>query len=232
VSIQTSDGRSDMDELLRALGKVDSPTVANAIERYGVRDRCDGFVGGRVRCLFPEFGAMVGRALTVRARNRRGPIAPREGYWKMWEELERLGPPSVVVAQDASGEPSRCALFGEVMTRVAMRLGAVGMITDGGVRDVSEVRALGFAYFARYTVVSHGNFEIVDIGQPVSLDGQEIRTGDILHGDSNGIVIVPSEVVGSLAGAIEDVRASEARRIRVLADPQFSLARFREASQP
>ena len=75
-------------------------------------------------------------------------------------------------------------------------------MTDGGLRDVHEVRRLGFGYFARYVVVSHGNFGVVDVGEPVTLDGQEVRTGDILHGDANGIVIVPRQVLDGLPEAV------------------------------
>jgi 4-hydroxy-4-methyl-2-oxoglutarate aldolase len=209
------------------LGTFDSPTVANAIETFRQRDRAVGFVGGRVRCLFPALPPMIGRALTVTVRNRPGPPGSRDGFWAMWEALERLGGPSVVVAQDVSGEPSRCAYFGEVMARIAARLGAVGMVTDGGVRDLTEVSAIPFAYFARYVVVSHGNYEIVDVGAPVTLDGQEIATGDILHGDQNGIVLVPDELVSRLPDAIAGIRRSEETKVMALDEPDFTVARYR-----
>jgi regulator of RNase E activity RraA len=212
---------------MRSLAAFDSATVANAIERFRIRDRAVGFIGGRVRCLFPEGPRMVGRALTVTVRNQLGPPGSRDGFWAMWEALERLGGPSIVVAQDVSGDPSRCAYFGEVMARIAARLGAVGMVTDGGVRDLSEVRAIPFAYFAQYVVVSHGNYEINDVGVPVTIDGQAIATGDILHGDENGIVVIPDALASQLSDAVEQIRASEATKIQALDDPDFTLARFR-----
>jgi regulator of RNase E activity RraA len=212
---------------LHLLAAYDSATVANAIERFRVRDRATGFVGGRVRCLFPEIPPMVGRALTVSVRNGPGAPGSRDGFWEMWEALSRLGGPSVIVAQDVSGEPSRCAYFGEVMARIAARLGAVGMVTDGGVRDLTEVRSIPFAYFARYVVVSHGNYEIADVGVPVTLDGQQIATGDILHGDENGIVVVPDELVSRLPDAIEEIRTSEATKIKALGDLDFTVQKYR-----
>jgi hypothetical protein len=66
---------------------VDSPTIANAIEHLQVRDRCDGYIGGSVRCLFPELGVMVGYALTVTVDSQPGPVADRDGHWRMWEAL-------------------------------------------------------------------------------------------------------------------------------------------------
>ena len=220
----------DTPEQLEFLRGVDSPTIANAIEPFKVRDRCEGYIGGSVRCLFPELGVMVGYALTVRMRSQPGPPPRREGYWQMWEELERMPRPSVLVVQDVSASPSGCAHFGEVMATFATRLGAVGVVTDGGVRDLDEVRALGLRFFAGYTVVSHGNSEIVDVGAPVTLDGQTVRTGDVLHGDANGVVIVPAEVMSGLPQAVADVRANESRFMAFLKSEEFTVAKARERS--
>jgi 4-hydroxy-4-methyl-2-oxoglutarate aldolase len=213
---------------LAFLKSVDSPTIANAIEPFKVRDRTEGFIGGEVRALFPEMPPMVGAALTVTMTNTPGAIAGRESYWRMYEALSRMPAPSVLVVQDISGAPSRCALAGEVMTTMAMRVGAVGMVTDGGLRDVHEVRRLGFAYFARYVVVSHGNFGVVDVGEPVTLDGQEVRTGDILHGDANGIVIVPRQVLDGLPEAVEEVRTRERVTMDFINGPEFTIEAARK----
>ena len=217
-------------EQLDFLRGVDSPTIANAIERFKVRDRYEGYVGGAVRCLFPELPPMVGYALTVTMTSEPGPVAGREEYWRMWEALERMPRPSVLVAQDVSGAPTRCAYCGEVMATLAKRLGAVGIVTDGGVRDLDEVRALGMHYFAAHAVVSHGNYRVVDVGVPITLDGQTVRTGDVLHGDANGIVIVPPEVVAELPAAVEEVRARERRLMDYVNGPEFSLVGAREMS--
>ena len=111
----------------------------------------------------------------------------------MYEALEKMPKPAVIVMKDVSGAPHRVAYAGEVMATLAKRLGAVGMVTDGALRDVKEVRELGFHYFMKYPVVSHANFEILEIGIPVEMDGEIINTGDILHGDANGIVVVPAK---------------------------------------
>jgi 4-hydroxy-4-methyl-2-oxoglutarate aldolase len=210
------------------LKSVDSPTIANAIEPFKVRDRTEGFIGGEVRALFPEMPPMVGTALTVTMTNTPGALADRENYWRMYEALSQMPAPSVLVVQEVSGAPSRCALAGEVMTTMAMRLGAVWMVTDGGLRDVHEVRRLGFAYFARYVVVSHGNFGVVDVGGPVTLDGQEVKTGDILHGDANGIVIVPREVLDGLPEAVQEVRTRERATMDFINSPEFTVGAARK----
>lgn len=211
------------DEQLAFLRSVDSPTIANAVEVFNVRDRTDGFIGGQISCLFPDRDAMVGYALTVTVGNEPGPTASRDAYWEMWRALEQMPSPSVVVMQDVSGKPSRCAYAGEVMATVAQRLGAVGLVTDGGYRDIHEVHALGLHYYAAYHVVSHGNFGIVDVGVPVELDGQRVETGDILHGDINGIVIVPSATLEGLPAAVAEIRDRERRVMDFIKGEAFTL---------
>jgi regulator of RNase E activity RraA len=218
------------DAALDFLTQIDSPTIANAIEPFEVRDRTEGFIGGRVQCQFPELGTMVGRALTVTMSNAPGEPASRDGYWQMWDALDAMTGPSVIVVADASGEPQRAAYAGEVMTTIAMRLGAVGMVTDGALRDVAEVRALGFHYFMKYPVVSHANFSVTSVGEDITLDGQVVKTGDILHGDQNGIVIVPESVLGDLPNAVEDVRQKEADTMTYVRSNEFSYKELRTRS--
>jgi regulator of RNase E activity RraA len=213
---------------LAFLRGVDSPTIANAIEPFKVRDRTEGFIGGEIRALFPEMPPMVGVALTVTMTNTPGTVAGRENWFRMYEALADIPAPSVLVVQDVSGAPTRCAFAGEVMATLAMRLGAVGMVTDGGVRDVHEVRELGFAYFSRYVVVSHGNFDIVDNGTTIVLDGQEVNTGDILHGDANGVVIVPREVLDGLPDAVQEVRTRERATMDFIKSPEYTIAAARQ----
>jgi regulator of RNase E activity RraA len=218
------------DEMLAFLRGVDSPTVANAVETFNLRDRSDGFIGGSVECQFPELGVMVGRAVTVTMSSAPGEPGNRDGYWRMWDALDAASGPAVLAIQDVSGSPERCAYAGEMMATLAQRLGAVGMVTDGALRDVDEVRAIGFQYFMRYPVVSHGNFEIVSVGEPIELDGQRIENGDLLHGDVNGIVIIPDAALEGLPEAVAGIRDKEQAQLVYMRSDAFSLADLKQRS--
>ncbi len=218
------------DTTLEFLRGVDSPTVANAIETFNLRDRSDGFVGGSVECQFPDLGVMVGRAVTVTMSSAPGAPGNRDGYWKMWDAVAAAEGPTVIAIQDVSGKPERCAYAGEMMATLAQRLGAVGMVTDGALRDVQEVHDIGFHYFMRYPVVSHGNFEIVSVGEPIELDGQRVESGDILHGDRNGIVIVPDAALEGLPAAVQGIREREGAQLEYMRGDSFSLADLKQRS--
>jgi len=222
-----TDTRTLTPDDLEFLGDVDSPTIANALERLTLRDRSDGYLGGNVACAFPELGTMVGTALTLTVDNAVGRTARPEGYWELWSTLEALEGPVVIVMKDISGTPHRVAYAGEIMVTLAQRLGAVGIVTDGALRDVAEVRAKGFHYFMRHAVVSHAEFELANVGDPVLVDGQLVHTGDILHGDANGVVIVPWESLGDLPAAVEAVRVAERRDLDFIEGPDFTLEGYR-----
>ncbi len=128
-----------------------------------------------------------------------------------------------MVVQDLSGHPERVAFCGEVMATMAQRLGAAGYVTDGTVRDLHEVRALGLPYFASGSCVSHGNFWVNDLGVDIELDGQVVRTGDILHGDANGIVVVPRQVLAELPRAVADIREKEGELLALARSDGFTV---------
>lgn len=222
-----TDDRTLSDAELAFLRSVDSPTTANALERLALRDRSAGYLGGRIRCDFPELGTMVGRALTVTVTNAIGRPARQDGYWELWSRLESMTGPVVIVMKDASATPHRVAYAGEIMASLAQRLGAVGIVTDGALRDLPEVRAKGLHYFSRYTAVSHANFELQAVGEPVLVDGEKIATGDILHGDANGIVLVPWDSLVDLPEAVAAVRDGERRDLAYIDSAGFTLAGYR-----
>jgi 4-hydroxy-4-methyl-2-oxoglutarate aldolase len=87
---RTSQSQVLTDAQLAFLAGVDSPTIANAIERFQIRSRTEGFIGGSVQSAFPELGTMVGRALTVTMDNPSIRTASQDGYWEMWETLTFL----------------------------------------------------------------------------------------------------------------------------------------------
>jgi regulator of RNase E activity RraA len=113
------------------------------------------------------------------------------------------------------------------MATAFTRLGAVGLVTDAGVRDVPEVRALRFHYFERGTVVSHASFRIVRVGVPIQILGVELKPGDLLHGDENGLLRIPAGALGGVEAAVERVRARERRLMEFMRSPEFSVEKLK-----
>jgi regulator of RNase E activity RraA len=197
---------------IEALAAIDTPTICNAIETFNVRGRVAGFLGMDIRCLSPELGVMAGYAVTARV-DASTPDAPQDlATWAAWVRAMQAAPkPAVLVFQDVGPYPRKSAHCGEVMATLARQLGVVGLVTDGGVRDICEVRALGFHYFAAGLVPSHGTARFLEVNAPVVIDGVHIRPGDLLHGDVNGVTTIPLAIAAQVAAAAQRVRVKEAQ---------------------
>lgn len=208
---------------LQALAAFDSPTLANAMEGSGRHPRLGHFVGYDIRCMYPDLPPSCGYAVTCRADSTTEGRKMERGLVQLWELLARTPGPTIVVIQDVGGDRLHSCHCGEVMATTMKRLGAVALLTDGGVRDLHEVRALGgFQFFAPGLVVAHGNPLIFDVGADVTISGVAIKTGDLLHGDANGLLRIPIEAAAELPAAAQEVRAREAETLRRVQSPDFS----------
>jgi regulator of RNase E activity RraA len=215
------------DVQLQALKEIDTPTICNAIQTFNVRGRVEGFLGMDIRCLSPKLGMMVGYAITVTVDSTTPDVPRDDTAWRDWVlAMEAAPKPIVLIFQDVGPQPRKSAHMGEVMATLATRLGAVGLVTDGGVRDLLEVRRLGFHYFAKGVVASHGNPRLIEVNVPVTLDGVPIEPGDLLHGDINGVTVIPLSIAGQIAEAADRIRASEAELMAYINGPDFTVEGF------
>lgn len=214
-------------EQLADLQALDTPTICNAIETFNVRGRVEGFCGMDVRCLSPELGVMVGYAVTLTV-DATTPGVPRDNQvWHAWMQAMANSPqPVVLVLQDVGPQPRKSAHFGEVMATLARRLGTIGVVTNGGLRDLHEVRRLGVHYFGAGVVPSHGQPRLLAVNVPVEIDSVPMQPGDLLHGDVNGITTVPLAIAGQVAEAARRVRAAEAALLDYINGPDFSIEGF------
>jgi regulator of RNase E activity RraA len=220
-------------EQLDELRAIDSPTVANAIEYFAVRPRVAGYCGANVRSLTPTAGTMLGYAVTCHGDSTTEDKDRRE-HTALYRAIAEVQPlPAVVVIGD-DGDPERIHLSchaGEMMATTMKRVGAVGLVTNGGLRDIREITALGnFSYFGRGLVVAHGRPCIYDIGATVNIDGMEVHPGDLLHGDENGITVIPAEIAAEVALKAQEHRAMEQARLIEILSEDFH-KQFEEATQ-
>ena len=210
---------------LEELKAVDTCTVSNAIERFDVRLRNEGFFSNETRCQLPNLPPMVGFAATARIRSESPPINHRCYYDRMdwWHYLASLPKPSVMVLQDTDEKPGLGAFVGEIHAAIGQALNCVGCVTNGSVRDLPAVEKMGFQLFAPGLSVSHSYAHIVDFGEPVDVGGLKIHPGDLLHGDRHGLLVIPFEVATRIAGEAATILREERALIDFCASPEFSL---------
>jgi regulator of RNase E activity RraA len=217
------------DETFQKLKAIDSATVANAIEKFGVRPDTWGYTGPEIRCLFPHMGVMLGYAVTgVMGPREVGEQGWRQGWLDYTQAIEDSPKPAVCVIEDAPVWPMQGALVGEVMATCMQALGALGVVTNGGVRDVEQVRDMGFQYHAPGVIVSHGQVKFHSVGRPVRLGRLEVSPGDLVHADVNGVVLIPFEIADQVPAAAEAILKREAEIMEVARRPGLRAADLRQ----
>jgi len=214
----------DLQRCIEYLKTVDAPTISNAIEAFNLRPRNEGFTPCDIRCIYPELGRMCGWAVTAQVETitKAHPVG-LETFRPLFEAVQNSPKPAIVAFQEIGSQPHLAAHCGEGMSTTFQRLGAAGFVTDAAVRDIPEVRALGFHYFARGGVASHGNFRVVRVGVPIHILGMVVRQGDLLHGDENGLVQIPAECLGRLQEEIEAIRTKEGGMFNYIRSSEFKL---------
>jgi len=103
------------------------------------------------------------------------------------------------------------ALFGELFAVAARAQGAIGAVLDGPVRDVRQMRELGFPVFATSTSPydTKGRAEVVTHDVPVTCGGVLVSQGDLVVGDDDGVVVVPEARVAEVVTAVTAKLADE-----------------------
>jgi regulator of RNase E activity RraA len=156
--------------------------------------------------------SLVGRAMPVQlatATRQRG-----GGFEKLTEALDQLEPGEVYLA---TGGTIPCAAWGELMTTTARGRGAAGAVIDSYHRDTARLLTHEWPIFSRGAYAQDASVRSVVVGYrtEVDIEGVEVRPGDLVVGDLDGVLIIPSdieeEVIGSAAekmGAEDVVRES------------------------
>ena len=127
----------------------------------------------------------------------------------VFEALPHVRPGDVIMA--ATGFHTGCAIVGDLLLGMARNAGATAFITDGCVRDLPGIEAVGLPCFALgVTPNSPAKEGPAKVGMPIVVGGVAVATGDILVGDQDGVVVVPYDRIDEVIARLAQVREAEA----------------------
>jgi regulator of RNase E activity RraA len=200
---------ADHDPLVAEIGGLAAASLSDAVDQVtGKR----GFLSHEIRRMTP--GKLFGRAVTVLAKpTPTGERAPPTLALEAIDEAER-GSVLVIVMEGPGG--ADVAAVGGIMGTGCVERGIAGAVLDAGVRDVAELAELGLPVFARGAVpsTSVGRYLTVAKGVPVVCGGVEVRPGDIVAGDGDGVVVVPAERAEEVLKVARELDEREAKTMR------------------
>ena len=218
---------------LEFLRSIDTPTVCNLVEIVLPERRGHGYTVRHLHCPFPELPPMVGFARTVTFRAKDAvPLGQGSYMQKRLDYLDYVAAtprPSVMVMEDLDGEHAgHGAFWGEVQSNVHKALGCLGVITNGSVRDIPMI-ASGFQMLAGSIVPSHAYVHVVDFGIDVAVHGMAVKSGDLIHADRHGAIVIPIDIAAKLPDAAELCARRETPILDIARAKDFSLEKLKEA---
>lgn len=210
--------------------------VSSAIETFRVRLPNTGFADSSIRCIFEDQPPMIGYAATARIRSANPPMEVGTSFdyydrtdW--WKNVLTIPAPRVVVIEDVDEHPGLGAFVGEVHANILLALGCVGVVTNGAVRDLPDIRPTEFQMFAGNVSVSHAYAHLFDFGGSVEVGGLKVRPGDLIHGDCHGVQTIPLEIAARVPTAARAVRQRRQDLIGLRRSADFTLDRLRQEIQ-
>jgi len=215
---------------LAALRMLDTCLVSSAIDRRHIRLANEGYADSQIRCQFKNLGPMVGYAVTAKIHTAATPMAGRRIIERreLWESVLTIPEPRVLVLQDVDRQPGKGAFLDLERATIALRLGCVGAVTNGAVRELPRIIPLGFQLFSKGISVSRAYSHVAEVGTPVELGGLTVRPGDLLHGDIQGLLSVPREAVSQIPKAALQVLEDQRRITDLCSSSDFSLSKLWE----
>ncbi len=196
------------------LARFSTATVSDALDRLG---RPGSLLG--IAPLFDGARA-CGPAFTVRYVTAGSPPGTVGDY------LDDVAPGEVVVLDNAGR--TDCTVWGDILTAVARDRGVSGTVIDGVCRDVQRALGTGYPIYSRGRFMRTGKdrVEVSDVGRPVTVGGVQVRRGDLLLGDADGVIAIPHEIADQVAEICAEISTrEEAVLADVLAGASIARAR-------
>jgi 3-hexulose-6-phosphate synthase/6-phospho-3-hexuloisomerase len=180
------------EEMIEIFREVSTPNISDAMHRKGaMRDILPINPGKKI----------VGKAVTVQTF---------EGDWaKSVEAIDVAGPENVIVIYNGSRYIS---CWGGLATQSCKMKGVAGVVIDGAVRDLDEIRELDYPIFASSITPNAGEPKgMGEINAEITCGGRTVRPGDIIVGDESGVVVIPRERGYEIARRAKEVEKTESR---------------------
>src|SRR5437016_13475906 len=191
---------SKLSDATRAkLKTVSTATVATALYKRGLRIQCIQ----DVHPLSTDQPTLVGEAFTLRYMPAREDLNKIEVFRDRSHPQRKAVedcPVGAVLVMD-SRKDARAASAGAILVTRLMQRGVAGVITDGGFRDSAEIAKLGFpAYHHRPSAPTNLTLhQAIEINGPIGCGDAPVFPGDVILGDSDGVIVIPAALVDEIA---------------------------------
>ena len=187
------------DRNIQRAAAMDTATLSDALDRLGIAGQCHGLAPRATASRF------AGRAFTVRY----GPASKPPGT--VGDYIDDV-PVGWVVVLDNTGRED-CTVWGDILTEIAHRRGIAATVIDGICRDAHLCLELGYPVFSRGHWMRTGKdrVQVEAVNVPVNIGQARVQPGDLMKGDTDGVIVIPREHEEAVLAAAEEIHAAEAQ---------------------
>lgn len=225
------------EQIIKELRKFDTATICNVVATYAGTDLClslydawwgEYYTDTSLHCMYPELGPVCGYAATAWYSDKK-PEYTDIGRWALPEHLDATPKPVILVAKQSysPGLKKRAGLFGGNMTAQFKAFGVIGVVTDGPMRDLEEIREQKAQYLATGLTSGHGALQLRGVGIPVKVAGMMVQPGDIVHMDQCGAAKFPAKYLPKVWKYAMELVTREAKNKAMFQEPGFTLAKWK-----
>jgi len=212
---------------LQELRDFDTALIANTLGYIDKTPTHEWYMSGDIQSVTPTIGPTVGVAVTCQM-DTSSPDSESEGdaqgYWGQLEKMSKMDVPTVWVVQAVGSRPRHECIIGDGMAKMLHAAGCVGLVTDGGVRDVSGLLTTPFAAYCRGTTIHHCKLRVRKENVPVQVGGITVNPGDVIHANHEGVIKIAPAALPTLAAKAIQMRAFEHDVHRSLRRTDLTLA--------
>lgn len=196
--------KQELQRLIDGFLELTTPSVSDALDKLEIRAGCEGLkpiVTGK---------KIVGPAFTVRF-GPRGPVRTKTGDF-----IDDVQPGEVIVIDN--GGRTYCTVWGDILTKVAKTRGIAGTVIDGVCRDVAGIRENDYPIFTKgfFMVTGKDRVECKAVGDVVSISNVQVKRGDLIMADDNGVLVIPIERAEEVLETARQIESAEEQIVEAI----------------
>ena len=225
-------------QIIQELRKFDTATICNVVATYPESDIClklyDAWYGEyytdtSVRCMYPDLGPLCGYAATAWYSDGKAEL----DRWLLYDHLDNTPKPIILVGKQtySRGLDNRSGLFGGMMTAELKAFGAIGVVTNGPMRDYVEIKEQNVQYLATGLTSGHGALSLRGANVPITVAGMTVKPGDMIHMDECGACKFPADKLAKVLEYARELIKREREEKAFFQDPNFSLKKWKATAE-